>query len=246
MQLLVYVAHVVAHRLVTDPELVGDLFVGHARCQQLQDLHLSAGQTVVKLLRSRRASKHVKHAVRDSAGHHPLTSNHRYDARHHRGRPRILEYGPAGTSSQSLENIAVGIKAREHEHLRPRVVGHNVLGRLYAVTVRHFEVHKHNVWLKGGALLDRIRTIDSQADDFYPRISRQNLRQPNPEERLIVGDQHASRPLLSGRLDAHSIASIGNLTEILVPLPGRLSRVSVPPRRRARSFIPSMPIPPRA
>src|SRR5205807_597737 len=49
VQLLVHVADVVADRLLADLQLVGDLLVGHAARQQLQDLDLAAGQPVVEL-----------------------------------------------------------------------------------------------------------------------------------------------------------------------------------------------------
>src|SRR5258708_5328316 len=119
------------------------------------------------------------------------------------------------------------------------MVADDLAGRLSPIEAWHPEVHQYDVGLEGGGFLNRIESIGRLAHQCDSRILVQQARQSAPKEGLVVRDQDAGDACFGD----HRSASLGILTEIVVPAPGRLRMVTRPPDRAARSRIPTSPIP---
>src|SRR6266571_3869836 len=92
VELLVHIADVVPDRLIADIEPAGDLRIGLADGDQLQNLDLAPGQAIVELFRRRVTTQHLDHTIHDCAGHHALAGNHGEDAGNDRVDVGVFEH----------------------------------------------------------------------------------------------------------------------------------------------------------
>src|ERR671915_126681 len=102
------VPDVALHRLLTDEEPGGDVRVGHAVGEQLQDLALALGQHLLPL--AREESRH------EGGVHVALPTGHLLDGAEERLMRRFLEDVSLGTRFQAAAEQAALAVGREDEH----------------------------------------------------------------------------------------------------------------------------------
>src|SRR6266849_5967380 len=159
-----------------------------------------------------------------------------YDPRHRLLQEVTRRAGHDGGHHAFL--VGVGGK---HDHLRVGPLGQNLTAGVDPVAVRQAHIHDHYVWLVLADGGDRARHCVRLADHKEITRTFEQRAQPEPQDRVIVDQQESNRPLRHAPPSALSLR--GTRIRTVVPLPGWLSTVAVPPISRARSAIFRIPLP---
>lgn len=91
--------------------------------------------------------------------------------------------------------------------------------------------------MRAPGLLDGIGAVGGASDHLDVRFEFEHRAEPVTNDRMIVGDEDGDHAV-----SASAPASVsGSRVVTVVPCPGLLTTVSVPPALRARSAMPSSP-----
>src|SRR4051794_25642547 len=246
-------AHVVLDGLLADRQRVGDLLVGHALGDVVEDLDLArrewrkdrrrilpVDRELAELLEDARGDGGLReHLVVDEV----LAADDTPDDRDEVVGTDVLEDERRGAGLDRVEEGVLVLRLGEHDDPAGRQLALDPLGRLDAARCREREVHQDDV---GGGLE---RTVDGAArvvgfgDDLEVALVAEDVRDPHAKEGVIIDDEDPSdfAERAAVRPAASAVgAAVLHGTHVLSSPPvdgpvGIASRTTVPPSGRDRT-----------
>jgi len=177
---------------VLDHEPGGDLPVGQAVGDELQDFPLAGGELVEGGAGGDSRCWLAGHAVDDPAGDRRGQQGVAGGDGVHGGdqlvRAGSLEQEPGGAGAQAGEDVVVIFEGGQDQHLGSGHRGGQPLGGGDAVQARHAHVHQHDIRAEAAGGVDRLEAVGGLADDGDAGVAGQQLSQAGPHEPVIVGD----------------------------------------------------------
>ena len=178
-------------------EHLGDLGVGEAAREQLEDLALALGQLGERAGRGRRARRQpppdaVEQPARHRRGEQRVAGgDHPHGVHQLRGR-HVLEDEAARPGPQRLDDVLVEPEGGQDQDAVPGQPPR----RLDPVEQRHADVHQHDVGAQRARELDRLLAVAGLADDLHLAGRLEHRAEARAHQRLVVGDQQA-QPVLT-------------------------------------------------
>jgi hypothetical protein len=123
------------------------------------------------------------------AGQQGLAGRDHLDRREQLAGARVLEQESARSGAQRRVDVFVEIEGGEDED--PDGGGGQPAGRLDSVHAGHPDVHEHHVGLGAAGHLDGLLPGAGLTDDGESGCRGKNPAQSGPDQRLVVGDEHA-------------------------------------------------------
>ena len=197
VQLLERVVDVVLDRALGDRQLVGDLLVGHAGGDELEDLGLAAGQDGVLGRRRRLAAdgdpagaQCLEELGRDRGGDRRLAAHHAADVLEQLLRADVLEQVAVGAGLDRLEQVVVVLGHGEHDDRRPDAGGADGGHAVHARGDGHVHVHDHEIGMERPDLLQGIAAVLALAHDGHVELGADQGRERPAEQGLVIDEQH--------------------------------------------------------
>ena len=220
---------------LADHQLAADLRVGQAADEQVEHLafpgrQLADGAGDGGLGPDRDSGELLDDRAGDGRGEQRVAAGHDPDRRDDLLRRRVLEHEPARAGPQRVVDVVVEPERGQDQHPGGGLSPHDPPGGLDAVKHRHPDVHEHHVRSQPPGHGDRVLPVAGLARHGDLRLALQDLAQSDPDQRLVVGNQH-------GR---HS----GSSTRTAKPPSRRADASNLPPYKVTRSRMPARPCPP--
>src|SRR3984885_15436046 len=220
---------------LADHEPVADLRIGQATGQQAEHFAL-AGREVGKggrrpsLPGRRLPDELLDDRPGDRRGEQSLTPGddaHGSSDLLWRG---VLKHEAARACPQCLVDVGVKAERGKNQHLDSWLVARQNPRGLDPVEYWHANVHDHQVGPQPGSCGYCVSAVGRLADNCHPRLALQDLAEPHPGERLVVGEQDACH-------------RAGSRTRTAKPPAGWSPTSRCPPYSVTRSRIPTSPCP---
>ena len=145
--------------------------------------------------RRRRRTGSAREPLDDAPGHRRreqcVARRHRSDCRQQLLGRIVLQHEAAGPRRQGLDDVLVEVERREDDDPSPAVGSDDPPGRLDAVELWHADVHQDHRRIEASRLLDRLEAIRGLRDDRDVRLLGQQHAEARPDQRLVVGHEHA-------------------------------------------------------
>ncbi len=232
----------VAHRLVGDVELAGDVVVGAAGGDHPEHGALTFGEVGERLVLDL-AGGATRQQRRHLLGHrrpedHPAAGGGTDRVVHLLG-TRALEQVAARTGADRAEDGVVVLVHGEHQDPQPRVAADEEPGRLDAVELRHLDVHHDDIRLRLPDHVQRLAAVGGRADDLDAVERAEQCGEAVADDLVVVDDDDTDR---AGR-GGHAVLLSGSRALTTVPPPSGQVMSARPPSSAARSRTLTRPTP---
>jgi len=181
-------------RMGTQAENRGDLFVGLALRNQLQDLALARGQEVVGILHFLFADLTnviFQQHFADHGAEARLTFGNGADRADEVGLRGIFQDVSARAGFQGAKDVAlVGVHAEDH-HIGMRFLSDDLPGSFNSIQLRHADVENHDIGVMPGNKLDGLPSILSFGRHFEIGLALEQEPQTGSNDVVIVGEDDA-------------------------------------------------------
>src|SRR4051812_13477694 len=183
---------------LAEHELFSDLPVGHSSCDQRQDLQLTWGEQLehCRWRAERRCPRELlDQSLRDRRRDEAIAGGDDPDRSDEVLGEYVLQEESARSRSEGLVDVLVEVEGREHQYRDFVVAGlrEDPARGLYAVDVRHLDVHQHHVRSAATCEIDGVAPVDGLAGHRDAGLLLEDRPKTGPDECLVVGDQYGDR-----------------------------------------------------
>src|ERR1017187_8605728 len=190
VQLFHDAAAVGVHRVDTEVEDDGDLFVGLAFGQHLKHFALPAAQQIDGV--GDVLAVVVEDGVRDGWAQIAFSGGDGPDGGDQVGGAGILEEITAGPGPQDLADIDGILVHAEGKHPRMGIGGGKAAGGFDAVELRHGDIHDDHIRAQLGGQVDSFPAVTGFADDFHVGLGAEDHLEAVAHHGVVVSQQDAN------------------------------------------------------
>ena len=185
--------HVVLDRLLGEVQTVGDLAVGQALGEQLEDLALLGAQAGDAFVLPRSVADALEDPCRDRRVEQALPGGDPANGVDEVGRPDLLQHVAGGAGHDGVEQRFVVGERREDQAGRAGVEGADLPARLDAVALFEPDVEDGHVGIEGVHATDGLLLRRGLADDRDVVLGLEQVGHAAPHDLVVVEQEHRDR-----------------------------------------------------